>query len=240
MHIANDLTPLHFSLGLASTGFSSREVVPYSESSTESDSLDSQTASLLLYFRRDYRTGGMSNPNVLDPNDESWLEMPLDVLPLRAVSPDAEIVKIEDDSPSEASGLQRENEEAEETRAEEEEEEEEEELVEDDAEEQAGEGGEDVDEGETVDTSKINRALFKRCKNQPSLEEAILFFPEKERDAPSILKYTPTYQGFIRQKDTKTAETEKPTQQEEKLEEVFEDSFGEIPDILLPSIRRPL
>ncbi|KAG5531993.1 hypothetical protein RHGRI_026569 [Rhododendron griersonianum] len=96
-----------------------------------------------------------------------------------------------------------------------------------------------------VDTSKVNRALLKRCRNQRSLEEAILFFPEKERDAPSILKYTPTYQGFIRQKGTKPADTDKPiqqattaklTQQEEKLEEVVEDSFGEIPEFLRLSI----
>ncbi|KAG5537503.1 hypothetical protein RHGRI_024814 [Rhododendron griersonianum] len=90
---------------------------------------------------------------------------------------------------------------------------------------------------------------MKRCKNKPSLEEAILFFPEKERDAPSILKYKPTYQGFIRQKGKKPVETEEPiqqaktaelTQQEEKLEEVIEDSFGEIPKFLRLSIQRPL
>ncbi|KAG5548695.1 hypothetical protein RHGRI_014146 [Rhododendron griersonianum] len=67
-----------------------------------------------------------------------------------------------------------------------------------------------------------------------------MFFPEKERDTPSILKYTLTYQGFIRQKGKKTTETDKPAQQEEKLEEVFEDFFREIPDFLHPSIQRPL
>lgn len=36
------------------------------------------------------------------------------------------------------------------------------------------------------------------------------------------------------------AAAEQPVQQKEKIEEVFEDSFGEIPDILLPSIQRPL
>lgn len=70
---------------------------------------------------------------------------------------------------------------------------------------------------------------------------SILSFPEEEGDAPSILDYTPTYQGFIRQKETPTVITEKPEQQEEgKVEEVLEDSFGEIPDILLPSLQRPL
>ncbi|KAG5544346.1 hypothetical protein RHGRI_016932 [Rhododendron griersonianum] len=86
----------------------------------------------------------MSNPNILDPNDESWLEMPLNIPPLQAIDPDAEIVDIEDDSPDKASRPQRESEE------------------------------------------------------------------------------------------------DKPAQQEEKVEEVFEDSFGEVPDILLPSIQRPL
>ncbi|KAE9455839.1 hypothetical protein C3L33_12256, partial [Rhododendron williamsianum] len=70
---------------------------------------------------------------------------------------------------------------------------------------------------------------------------SILSFPEEERDAPSILDYTPTYQGFIRQKETPTVIAEKPEQQEEgKVEEVLEDSFGEIPDILLSSLQRPL
>ncbi|KAG5557773.1 hypothetical protein RHGRI_007882 [Rhododendron griersonianum] len=101
----------------------------------------------------------------------------------------------------------------------------------------------------TYNTSKINRALLKQCKNKPSLEEVILYFPEKERDAPSILKYTPTYQGFIRQKSTKPDETDKPiqqaktaklTQQSEKLEEILEDSFGEVLEFLRSSIRRPL
>ncbi|KAG5528189.1 hypothetical protein RHGRI_028955 [Rhododendron griersonianum] len=98
-------------------------------------------------------------------------------------------------------------------------------------------------------TSKVNRALLKRCKNKPSLEEVILFFPEKERDAPSILKYTPTYQGFIRLKGKKPADLDKPiqqtktaklTRQEEKLEEIVEDSFREVPQFLRSSIKRPL
>lgn len=84
-----------------------------------------------------------------------------------------------------------------------------------------------------TDSTKINRALLKGCRNQPSLEKAILCFPEEERDAPTILQYTTTYQGFIRQK-------EKPVDATEKAEEVLEDSFGESPDILLSSIQRPL
>lgn len=76
--------------------------------------------------------------------------------------------------------------------------------------------------------------------NQPSLASAILSFPEEERDAPAILDYTPTYQGFIRQKEAPSVVVEHPEQQEEKAEEVLEDSFDEIPDILLPSLQRPL
>ncbi|KAI8542234.1 hypothetical protein RHMOL_Rhmol08G0122600 [Rhododendron molle] len=96
-----------------------------------------------------------------------------------------------------------------------------------------------------LDTSKINRALLRRCQNQPSLEVAILFFPEKERDAPAILKYTATYQGFIRQKETPPVATKETAQCEQQQEQengkvVFEDSFGEIPDILLPSVHHPL
>ncbi|KAG5531346.1 hypothetical protein RHGRI_026088 [Rhododendron griersonianum] len=87
------------------------------------------------------------------------------------------------------------------------------------------------------------------CKGKPSLEEVILSFPEKERDAPSILRYKPTYQGFIRQKGKKPADKDKPakkakvakqTRQEEKLEEVPEDSFGPLPECLLSSSHRPL
>ncbi|KAG5544992.1 hypothetical protein RHGRI_017449 [Rhododendron griersonianum] len=198
----------------------------------------------------------MSNPDTFDPNDESWLEMPLVVSPLQIIDP-SEIVEIEDDSPFNASAQRRESEdtlaEEEEKKKEEEEEEEEEELAEEEeeeeTEEQAEEGGENIVEGEAVDTSKVNRALLQRCRNRPSLEEAILFFPDKEMDAPSILKYTPTYQGFIRQKGKKPADTDKPIQQaktaklkqqEEKSEEVFEDSFGEILEFLRSSIRYPL
>ncbi|KAG5550202.1 hypothetical protein RHGRI_015232 [Rhododendron griersonianum] len=87
------------------------------------------------------------------------------------------------------------------------------------------------------------------CKGKPSLEEVILSFPEKERDAPSILRYKPTYQGFIRQKGKKPADEDKPakkakvakqTRQEEKSEEVPEDSFGPLPECLLSSSYRPL
>ncbi|KAI8527108.1 hypothetical protein RHMOL_Rhmol12G0050400 [Rhododendron molle] len=88
--------------------------------------------------------------------------------------------------------------------------------------------------------TEINHALLKRCRNQRSLEAAILFFPVKERDAPAILEYTTTYQGFIRQKETPLVAAEETVQPEEKVEEVFEDSFGEIPEILRSSIQRPL
>ncbi|KAG5530807.1 hypothetical protein RHGRI_025697 [Rhododendron griersonianum] len=216
---------------MASSGSSSKEVVARSELATESDSLDSQTASIHRCFGRAYRTGGMSNSDTFDPTDESWLEMPLVISPLQMVDP-LEIVEIEDDSPSEASAHRRDRED---TLAEEEEE--------------AEEGGENVVEGEAVDTSKVNRFFLKLCKNKPSLEKAILFFPEKERDAPTILKYKPTYQGFIRQKGKKPANEDKPiqkakvakqTQRKEKLEEVLEDSFGLLPECLRSSAHRPL
>ncbi|KAE9444672.1 hypothetical protein C3L33_23430, partial [Rhododendron williamsianum] len=99
------------------------------------------------------------------------------------------------------------------------------------------------------DTSKVNKFFLKLCKGKPSLEEVILSFPEKERDAPSILRYKPTYQGFIRQKGKKPADEDNPakkakvvkkTWQEEKLEEVPEDSFGPLPECLLSSSYRPL
>ncbi|KAE9444716.1 hypothetical protein C3L33_23386, partial [Rhododendron williamsianum] len=99
------------------------------------------------------------------------------------------------------------------------------------------------------DTSKVNKFFLKLCKNKPSLEEAILFFPKKERDAPSILNYKPTYQGFIRQKGKKPADEDKPakkakvakqTRREEKPKEVPEDSFGPLPECLLSSSHRPL
>ncbi|KAG5552788.1 hypothetical protein RHGRI_010776 [Rhododendron griersonianum] len=102
----------------------------------------------------------MSTPNIPDPNDDSWLKMPLNIPPLQAIAPDTEIVDI--DSPDKASGAQRENEGVEEMVADEEEDKAREFFVE-----------EEVSEGETV-------------------------------------------------------------------EEVFEDSFGEIPDILLPSLQQPL
>lgn len=135
-------------LGLASSGSSSKEVVARSESATESDSLDSQTASILRCFGRAYRTGGMLNPDTFDPTDESWLEMPLVVSPLQMVDP-SEIVEIEDDSPSEASAQRRDREDT----LVEEEEEEEEELVEEEEEEEAEEGGENIVEGEAVGAS---------------------------------------------------------------------------------------
>lgn len=45
---------------------------------------------------------------------------------------------------------------------------------------------------------------------------------------------------FIRQKETPTVVAEETVQKGDKVEIVFEDSFGEVPDILLPSIQRPL
>ncbi|KAI8568943.1 hypothetical protein RHMOL_Rhmol02G0239800 [Rhododendron molle] len=89
-------------------------------------------------------------------------------------------------------------------------------------------------------SSKINRVLLKRCKDQSSLIAVLLSIPEVERDAPALLDYTPTYQGFIRQKATLTIVVEQPKQEEEVEEEAPQDSFGEIPDILLPSVDRPL
>ncbi|KAG5530568.1 hypothetical protein RHGRI_025504 [Rhododendron griersonianum] len=86
------------------------------------------------------------------------------------------------------------------------------------------------------DSSKINRVLLKRCKDQASLALALLSIPAAERDAPTLLDYTPTYQGFIRQKATPIVVTEQPVIEEEAPQ----DSFGEIPDILLPGIDRPL
>lgn len=149
MHVANSLVPLHFSLGLASTKSSTKEVDPRSGSSTksnsldspgsstESDSLDSHTERLLRHFGRDYRTGGMSNPNIPDPNDDRLLEMPLNISALQATGPNAEIVNIEDDSPDRASEAQKESEFAEEK--------------DDEAEELAAE--DDFAEGETVGAS---------------------------------------------------------------------------------------
>lgn len=135
MHVANSLIPLHFSLGLASSGSSSKEVALRSESATETDSLDSETERLIRQFGRGYRTGRMSNPHIPDPNDESWLEMPFNIPPLQAFGPDPDIVVVEDDSPDKASATQRESEDVEEVLGKEEE----------------GEG--DDAEGETVGAS---------------------------------------------------------------------------------------
>lgn len=53
---------------------------------------------------------------------------------------------------------------------------------------------------------------MRRCRDQPSLESAILVFPEGERDALAILEYTSTYQGFIRHKEMPTVVVEPPEQ----------------------------
>lgn len=143
MHVANSLIPLHFSLGLASSGSSSKEVALRSESATKSDSLDSETKRLIRYFGRGYRTGGMSNPHIPDPDDESWLEMPLNIPPLQSIGPDPELIEIEDDSSGKASDTRRESGDVAETLREEEEEEEGEELA----------ANEDVAEGETIGAS---------------------------------------------------------------------------------------
>ncbi|KAE9445070.1 hypothetical protein C3L33_23035, partial [Rhododendron williamsianum] len=109
--------------------------------------------------------------------------------------------------------------------------------------------GDSVGRNVTGYTSKVNKFFLKLCKGKPSLEEVILSFPEKERDAPSILRYKPTYQGFIRQKGKGPADEDKPvkktkvakqTRREEESEEVPEDSFGPLPECLLPSSHRPL
>lgn len=153
MHLAIGLIPLHFSLGLASSGSSSKEVVSWSESATESDSWDSEAKALLRLFGRNYRTGGMSDPNVFEADDESWLDMPQNVLPLQAIGPNLDIVEIEDDSSPRATEAQKDSEDVVETLGdekvgeegdeEEKEEEEEEEVVAD----------EDVAEGETIGAS---------------------------------------------------------------------------------------
>lgn len=84
---------------------------------------------------------------------------------------------------------------------------------------------------------RSNRALLKRTTGQPSLSSALLSISKAKRDAPSLLDYTPTYQGFIRKKATPIVVE---VQEEQEEEETPQDSFGEIPDILLPSIDRPL
>lgn len=115
--------PLALFLGLASTESSSKEVAPRSESSRESESLDSKIEELLRHFGRGYRTGGMSTPNIPDPHDDSWLKIPLSIPPLQAIAPDNEIVDIEDDSPEKVSEILRESEDVDESVADEEEDE---------------------------------------------------------------------------------------------------------------------
>ncbi|KAG5528498.1 hypothetical protein RHGRI_029253 [Rhododendron griersonianum] len=187
----------------------------------------------------------MSNSDTFDPTDESWLEMPLVISPLQAVDP-TEIVEIEDDSASSESARRGG---FEDIPAEDEEEEEEKEEEEEEDEEEEEEGDQAEERGAVADTSKVNKFFLKLCKGKPSLEEVILSFSEKERDAPSILRYKPTYQRFIRQKGKKPADEDKPakkakvakqTRQEEKSEEVPEDSFGPLPECLLSSSYRPL
>lgn len=115
MHLAIGLIPLNFSLGLASSGSSSKEVVSWSESATESDSWDSEAKALLRLFGRNYRTGGMSDPDVFYADNESWLDMPQNVLPLQAICPDLDIIEIEDDSSPRAMEAQKDSEDVEET-----------------------------------------------------------------------------------------------------------------------------
>ncbi|KAI8567890.1 hypothetical protein RHMOL_Rhmol02G0156500 [Rhododendron molle] len=82
---------------------------------------------------------------------------------------------------------------------------------------------------------------MRRCRNQLILKAAILFFPAREKYALAILEYKATYQGFIKEKKASTVVAEENTEpQQEKAEVVLEDSFGEIPEVLLPSLQHPL
>ncbi|KAI8527107.1 hypothetical protein RHMOL_Rhmol12G0050300 [Rhododendron molle] len=149
--VTSDINVTSIQRSLASSSSLSKELILRSESATESESLDSEIERLIRHFGCNCRTGRMSNPNIVDPNDESWLEMPLNITPLQAIGPDPQVIDIEDDSPDEASVALAESEDAEETQANEADE--------------ADEANEDVDEIAEGGDSRRGRRRCRRGRN---------------------------------------------------------------------------